>query len=191
MVDWVRTAFDSTMWVWLAAEGVLQIRQLLRSGRTRQHEWRSLLVFAGLSVAGFGLAVPIGRALPALSYPVGPATSAVLLVLTWAGMGLRLWSIHTLGRYFRGTVHIQEGHRVVDRGPYRRLRHPAYTGALLAAAALAVSFGNVASWLLVTVCLGLAVGYRIRVEERVLTTALGEAYASYAARTKRLIPGVW
>jgi protein-S-isoprenylcysteine O-methyltransferase Ste14 len=191
MADWVRTAFSDTLWVWVTAEGLLQIRQRLRSGRTRQNEWRSLLLFAVLTVAGFGLAVPVGRALPALAYPVDGTALVVLLVLTWAGMALRLWSIHTLGRYFRGTVHIQEGHRVVGWGPYRHLRHPAYTGALLAALALASTYGNAASWLLVALCLALAVGYRIRVEERVLFAALGEAYEVYAARTKRLVPGVW
>ncbi|MFB7662995.1 methyltransferase family protein [Kitasatospora sp. NPDC056138] len=191
MVDWIRTAFTATLWAWPAAEGLLQVRQLRQSGRTEQNEWRSLLVFVGLAAAGFALAGPVGRALPALSYPVNGVTAVALLVAAWAGIGLRLWSIHTLGRYFRGTVHVQEGHRVVERGPYRRLRHPAYTGALLAAAALTATFGNVASLLLVTALLGLAVGYRIRVEEKVLAAALGEAYTSYAARTHRLVPGIW
>ncbi|MDH6123380.1 isoprenylcysteine carboxylmethyltransferase family protein [Kitasatospora sp. GP82] len=191
MVDWVRSAFTVTLWVWLAAEVLLQARQLRHSGRTKSTEWRSLLVFVVLGAGVAVLAGPLGRAVPALSYPVGGVLAAVMLVLTWAGIGLRLWSIRTLGRYFRGTVHIQEGHRVVDWGPYRLVRHPAYTGALLAGTAAAATFGNAASWLLVTGGLGLAVGYRIRVEERVLSLALGEAYTSYAARTHRLVPGIW
>jgi isoprenylcysteine carboxyl methyltransferase (ICMT) family protein YpbQ len=43
-----------------------------------------------------------------------------------------MWAILTLGRFFRFVVVIQEGHRIIDRGPYRFLRHPSYTGGLVA-----------------------------------------------------------
>ncbi|MFI9274428.1 methyltransferase family protein [Kitasatospora sp. NPDC052896] len=178
------------MALWVAAEVWLQVRQFRRSGRTARTEWRTLLAIAVLSGGSLALAGPAARALPGLSFPVAWALPA-LLVLTWAGIALRLWSIHTLGRFFRGTVHVQEGHQVVDWGPYRRLRHPAYSGALLAATATTLSFGNAASFAVVMGALGLAVGYRIRVEERILAQALGASYTGYAARTHRLVPGVW
>lgn len=176
---------------WLIAEGLLQARQFLRSGRTERTEWRSFLVLGGLTLAGLWLAGRVNRAAPALSYHLGAPAGAVLLVAAWAGIALRLWAIIALGRFFRGTVHIQQDHQVVRSGPYRWVRHPSYSGMLLGAAALAVWLGNPLSWLAAMGCILAAILYRIRVEERVLGEALGERYLSYAAGTRRLIPGVW
>jgi protein-S-isoprenylcysteine O-methyltransferase Ste14 len=97
----------------------------------------------------------------------------------------------TLGRFFKVTVSIQEGHRVVSSGPYRLLRHPSYTGLLAILLGLGLMLGT---WLGLAALIVLPlVGtlIRIRVEEAVLLDALGDEYASYAAATKRLVPGVW
>jgi protein-S-isoprenylcysteine O-methyltransferase Ste14 len=187
----VGLAVAATAWAWLAAEILLQVRQRWRSERTERSEWRSLLVFVVLAVVGVNVAGPLHRALPALSYHLGTGLGVLLLVVGWAGIALRLSAIITLGRFFRGTVHIQHDHTVVRSGPYRWVRHPAYSGLLLAVAALAVFLGNVMSWLVCLGCFLLATLYRIRVEERVLTEALGKAYTDYAAQTRRLVPGVW
>ncbi|MFK0290579.1 methyltransferase family protein [Streptomyces sp. NPDC090442] len=188
----VNTALIITIWLWAAAEALLQIRQRVRSERTERTEWISLLLFAVLIGGGVVLAAPIRHALPSMSYSthaVGVHT-AVLLV-AWAALGFRLWAIVTLGRFFRGTVHIQQGHQVVTAGPYRWVRHPAYTGILIAGLDLALLTDNAASALVIVACCLLALGYRIRVEERMLLDALGEEYGAYAARTRRLVPGVW
>jgi protein-S-isoprenylcysteine O-methyltransferase Ste14 len=108
-----------------------------------------------------------------------------------AGVGLRLWAMLVLGRFFTVTVTIQEDHRVVDSGPYRVLRHPSYTGLLVLFTGFGIGLDNWLS-LLAMVALPLAgILLRIRAEERALSIALGERYTSYAARTDRLIPGVW
>ncbi|WP_438483780.1 methyltransferase family protein [Streptomyces sp. S186] len=188
----VNTALIVTAWVWAAAEILLQTGQRIRSERTERTEWLSFLVFPVLIGGGAMLAAPVRDAVPALSYSTElSAVRMAVLVVAWAGIGIRLWGMITLGRFFRGTVHIQHGHRVVTKGPYRYVRHPAYTGGLLAATDLALLLDNAASWLVMTVCCLVAVGYRIHVEERMLLDALGEEYRSYAARTPRLIPGVW
>jgi protein-S-isoprenylcysteine O-methyltransferase Ste14 len=88
-------------------------------------------------------------------------------------------------------VHIQEDHHVVRSGPYRVLRHPSYTGLLVAVLGVSLLYGN---WLSVLVFEALVIAgvlYRIRVEERVLLDGLGEDYAVYMRETNRLIPGVW
>ena len=82
-------------------------------------------------------------------------------------------------------------HRVVDDGPYRRVRHPSYTGLLLEFAGVGIVLG---SWLglaviLVPICAALA--WRIHVEEAALRGRLGEAYATYTRGTWRLVPGVY
>ncbi|MEU5421600.1 methyltransferase family protein [Streptomyces sp. NPDC001407] len=186
------TALISTAWAWAAAELALQARQRLRSGRTERSEWRSLLVIWLLFGGGVAAAMFTRHAVTALSYPThGQVLRAVVLAVVWAGIALRLWSIIALGRFFRATVHIQQGHRLVSSGPYRWVRHPSYSGMLLGLLGFAVLVGNALSWLVFAVCALAAMAYRIRVEERMLLDALGEDYRAYAARTRRLIPGVW
>lgn len=185
-------ALIGTVWAWAAAELALQARQRLRSGRTERTERRSLLVIWVLFWGGAAVAVLTRHAVTALSYPAdGRVLGGVVLAVAWAGIALRLWSIVALGRFFRATVHIQQGHRLVSSGPYRWVRHPSYSGLLLALLSFAALLGNALSWLVFTVCALAAVAYRIRVEERMLLDALGEEYRAYAARTRRLIPGVW
>jgi len=79
----------------------------------------------------------------------------------------------------------------VDSGPYRYVRHPTYTGALLTFVGLGFCFGNWLTLLFLTLPIIGAFLWRIRIEERALTEALGEDYRAYMRRTKRLIPGVY
>lgn len=106
------------------------------------------------------------------------------------GAALRWYAIFYLGRYFTVDVRVAEHQHVVDTGPYRFIRHPSYTGAFLQFLGLTLCIGN--AWSMLTlVPIGLVFSYRIRVEELALERGLGEAYASYRRRTKRLIPFVY
>ena len=106
------------------------------------------------------------------------------------GILLRQWSIAVLGRYFSRTVGVQEDQVVVDRGPYRLVRHPAYTGSLLTIVGLGFVLQSWGAVLVLIAFFGVAFGYRIHVEEEVLTSKLGDEYVAYAKKTKRLIPYV-
>jgi protein-S-isoprenylcysteine O-methyltransferase Ste14 len=108
-----------------------------------------------------------------------------------AGLALRWYSIGYLGRYFTVDVSISAQHKLVDSGPYHYVRHPTYTGALLAFVGLGFCFGNWLTILFLTVPIIGAFLWRIWIEERALTEALGEDYRAYMQRTKRLIPGVY
>ena len=66
------------------------------------------------------------------------------------GIAYRIWAVRTLGRFFRYTVVVDADHRVVEDGPYRRLRHPSYTGLLMAALGVGIALGN---WLAIAACL--------------------------------------
>ena len=111
--------------------------------------------------------------------------------LAAAGLCLRLWSIRTLGRFFTGTVQVVPDQQVVDDGPYRVLRHPSYTGALLTALGIALAFGS-ALGAVATLALGIpAYIHRITIEERALLAELGDAYRAYRERTWRLLPFVY
>ena len=104
------------------------------------------------------------------------------------GVLVRQWAIAVLGRFFSLTVRVAEDHRVVVKGPYRLVRHPSYAGVLITFIGLALA---VQSWGALLVLLGvfsLSFGYRMRVEEKALLSELGEDYANYMKRTKRIIP---
>jgi protein-S-isoprenylcysteine O-methyltransferase Ste14 len=137
--------------------------------------------------AAFGLAALRTAPLPGGGWP----WLVIGVALTWSGLVLRVWSIRTLGRFFQRTVMVHDQHPVIDTGPYRRLRHPSYTGMLMIALGIGISLGN---WLSVAACVvfplvGLLT--RIGVEEAVLERELGEPYRQYESRTRRLVPGVW
>ncbi len=110
------------------------------------------------------------------------------LGLMLAGIALRWYSASLLGKYFTFDVAIHSGQTLIEAGPYRYIRHPSYTGALLTLLGFGVALGNWAGLVAALSCLGLAYAYRIPTEEAALTTALGEPYRQYVGRTWRLVP---
>ena len=178
--------------LWALGEVGLQLTQLLRSERTKTREWGSYGGIVITAVLAVVLASVARRLLPGLDYPVRePGWQIPIVVLVAVGGGFRLWSIASLGRYFRAVVHIQENHHVVRTGPYRVLRHPSYTGLLVGLLGIALLMGNYASAVVFMLLVITGVLYRIKVEEKVLLAGLGDDYAVYMRETSRLIPGVW
>ena len=108
--------------------------------------------------------------------------------LMLAGIAFRWWAIATLGKFFTFDVAIQSSQKVVDSGPYRYIRHPSYTGALVTQLGIGLALGNWAGLLALMVCMAIAYWYRISVEEKALLAALGEPYRQYMQRTRRIIP---
>jgi len=118
-------------------------------------------------------------------------TFALALLLILAGAALRDWSIFTLGRYFRRQVTIEPDQPLIRTGPYRCLRHPSYTGILIAFTGIGLAVG---SWLAAAVALTavlIALLPRIHVEETALRRAFPSEYDEYANATSRLIPHLW
>jgi protein-S-isoprenylcysteine O-methyltransferase Ste14 len=104
------------------------------------------------------------------------------------GIIIRQWSIYVLGRFFSSTVAIQKNQKVVDNGPYRLIRHPSYTGILISLIGFGLALQSWAATLLIIIIFAVAYGYRIQVEEKTLTSELGDEYIEYSKKTKRLIP---
>jgi protein-S-isoprenylcysteine O-methyltransferase len=104
------------------------------------------------------------------------------------GIALRWYSVTILGKYFTFDVAIQSGQILVEVGPYRYIRHPSYTGALVTLLGFGLALGNWAGLAAALSSLGLAYAYRIPVEEAALASALGESYKQYVRRTWRLVP---
>jgi protein-S-isoprenylcysteine O-methyltransferase Ste14 len=121
--------------------------------------------------------------------PGSPARLAFGLAVFVVAVALRLLAIRELGRFYSHRVRVEGDHRVVDAGPYRFLRHPAYTGMLLAHAGFVlVFFHPVAAAALLLVFVP-AVVARIRVEEAALANLDG--WTAYSRTRARLLPGVW
>ena len=108
------------------------------------------------------------------------------------GIGIRAWSVQTLGKYFTATVQVQEDQKVVQSGPYALVRHPSYLGAFLALSGSAVVLE---AWYgLGIAIISMLIAYRIRIktEEATLINSFGEQYEAYQKQTpSRLIPFIW
>ena len=107
------------------------------------------------------------------------------------GLALRWFSIGYLGRHFTGNVAVNPEQKVVDSGPYRYIRHPSYTGALLAFIGFGCCLQNWLSILFLTVPIIAAFLWRIRIEEAALLEAIGDDYADYMRRTDCLVPRLY
>ena len=116
---------------------------------------------------------------------------AFTIGLMLLGLTIRWSSIITLGRMFTTNVAIQRNHQLVERGLYRYIRHPSYTGLLLEFLALGFYTANWLSMIALLAPITTAIIIRIRREENVLAEAFGTAYCEYSNRTKRLIPWLW
>jgi protein-S-isoprenylcysteine O-methyltransferase Ste14 len=112
------------------------------------------------------------------------------IALMWEGIAFRYYAMRVLGRYFTFDVAVHGGQTVVEVGPYRYIRHPSYTGAIVTLIGFGLTLGNWAGLLALLACGIVGYAYRIYVEESALVAALGEPYRSYMNRTQRLVPFV-
>jgi len=151
----------------------------------------SLRILWLVIAASIGLAILAVTRLPGLGFPDSAISYPVGVALFFCGLFLRWFSIFYLGRFFTVNVAIAADHRVVDTGPYRYVRHPSYTGALLAFVGYGICLSNFASLLIILLPVSAAFHHRMRIEESALSHALGQAYTQYCTRTKRLLPFVY
>jgi protein-S-isoprenylcysteine O-methyltransferase Ste14 len=88
-------------------------------------------------------------------------------------------------------VEVNRGQKVVQKGPYRYIRHPSYSGIIL----FCLGYGLVAkNWLSLAIAVLLPTAsllYRIKIEEAALAKGIGPDYEAYQKKTKKLLPGIW
>lgn len=148
-------------------------------------EMASLILPAiGFGLLGFGSLAT--HFTPLWNLPEG--LGWVLATVCGAGLLVTWWARVTIGSLWSAAVSLKEGHSVVQSGPYRLVRHPIYTGLIIAALAHAIVIGQATN---LTGALLLTVGFwlKARLEERFLSEALGaSAYADYRRKTPMLIP---
>lgn len=151
----------------------------------------SLRILLACTVAGIALLVLAPKLAPAAVIRPTSVAFAAGIGLFLAGFGMRRWSEMTLGRYFTFAVMTSEDQPVITNGPYRIVRHPGYSGVLLVVTGAGAVSGNWVGLGAFTVLVLLPLLYRIHVEEDALVRSLGNAYGSYAAQHKRLVPLIW
>ncbi|HWD68443.1 MAG TPA: isoprenylcysteine carboxylmethyltransferase family protein [Caulobacteraceae bacterium] len=141
------------------------------------------LLFEPQAAAGFGASRLGGRL-----WPDNLALDWSLFALATAGFAFCWWARLHLGRLWSGFVTLKEGHHIVDTGPYGLVRHPIYTGVMVAALATALI---TASPIGLVGAMMVAIGFSMtaRIEEGFLRRELGaETYDSYARRVGMLVP---
>lgn len=176
--------------IWAASE--LWLGWSRRSGdRSRSRDSGTLRMLLVTVYACIGIAVWLSSRTDDHFGAMRAPLFRIGLLLMATGMILRFWSIRVLADFFTVDVAIREDHELVRRGPYRLLRHPSYTGALMTFLGFGLALGNLWSLLVVMVPVTVAFLWRIRIEERVLAAAFPTQYPEYARQTKRLIPFVW
>ncbi len=112
------------------------------------------------------------------------------IALTTMGVSVAIWARYSIGQYWSARVTLKEGHRVIRSGPYAWVRHPIYTGMLLAAMGTAVVVGEWRGVVAVAIIFA-AHSYKALREEALLTRELGEEYVSYRQSTGFLFPRLW
>lgn len=183
MRDIAITAF----FCWILIDGIVVFRR--RTGASENRDRSSLQVLMAGNMLAWIVAIWLAFADPSTIRP-SLLQIAGLFVLA-LGIAIRSVAIAQLGRFHTPNVAVLADHEVCERGLYRYVRHPSYLGALIAFLGFGFALGNWLS-LVILVLLSLAVYvYRIHEEETALRAGLGERYADYCRRTKRLIPGLY
>jgi protein-S-isoprenylcysteine O-methyltransferase Ste14 len=126
-----------------------------------------------------------------LDAPVLPhtlATGIIADILMLLGLCIAIWARVTLGRNWSSRVTLKEDHELIQRGPYRAVRHPIYSGLLLMVLGTAILVGRTGGFLALLVCF-CGFWFKARQEEQLLTKSL-PGYSEYMAHTKALLPFV-
>ncbi|MGC2626720.1 MAG: isoprenylcysteine carboxylmethyltransferase family protein [Candidatus Udaeobacter sp.] len=151
----------------------------------RQRYWVLLVIACFLQFYGRRLPYPLNiRILPHVALNAWAA--AVLCVI---GLAFAIWARVTLGRNWSGVVTLKEEHELVERGPYRFVRHPIYTGILTMFFATALAQGHLSGFV-GTLLMFASFWIKLDREEKLMLQQFPDRYRAYQERAKRIIPFV-
>ena len=184
-IDVIRGCWLTFAIVWLLA-AVWTKRSVYRESRSQRLRYTLPIV------AAYFLLINGGRMLYPLNLRVVPQTAILAwagMILCVAGLGFAIWARVVIGRNWSGTVTLKEDHQLIERGPYRLVRHPIYTGILSMFVATAIVLGHLAGSIGVVIVFASFWSKLIR-EEKVMLNQFPDKYAAYRQRVKRLVPFV-
>jgi protein-S-isoprenylcysteine O-methyltransferase Ste14 len=167
-----------------------------RSRNVKVAKSRKTSLETGLLVlAWIGFFIPlIWIASPVLSFAeyrlgLGPLVAGVTCFVI--GLWLFYRSHADLGTNWSVTLEVREQHRLITQGIYRRIRHPMYFALVVYSLGQALVIPNWVAGPANLVAFTILFALRVHAEEQMMTDVFGDEYTTYAARTKRLVPGVW
>ena len=180
--------------VWNVPEWIGAFKQSAKAARKEAaiQDRGSMALLIGLLWFGVASSFALAALLPAaaLSWQrttlFGIGVSFILL-----GVALRWSAIRILGRYFTRDVAVSADQKVVQAGPYRYMRHPAYSGTFLTMLGVGLALTNWASLVALLLCVFAGHLYRVGIEEEALLQTIGQPYVEYMQHTKRFIPWVF
>jgi protein-S-isoprenylcysteine O-methyltransferase Ste14 len=175
-------------WIVLCAYWVVSA---LKTRRTvSQESLASRARFILLEIVGYVVLFSDIAAIGVLGHRVFHRTYAIAVTgvaLTWIGIAIALWARWHLGQYWSARVTLKEDHKLIRTGPYAHLRHPIYSGIILAAAGGALAIDK---WRCFAGVIFIVLGYwmKARKEEALLAAQFGEAFKEHCQHTGFLIP---
>ena len=182
------------LWIW-AFFGLLWLFPAAFAKRTIQKQGTGArIVQLALLVAAYALLTDVKLGWPILDRRVLPQGPAVLIAgysLLAAGMAFALWArIHLSGNW-SSNVTLKEDHTLIRSGPYRFVRHPIYTGLLIAVLGTAIVLGGEVRGFLGLILAGIAWKYKSSKEEVLMVQRFGDLYTRYRTEVKGLVPYIW
>lgn len=135
-----------------------------------------------------GIAFALATLAPAGAIPHPVLFFWIGVAALLAGSLFRFHCRRMLGSRFTGAVIVSAGHEIIERGAYRYVRHPSYTGALVMFFGIGLALGNWISLAILVALVAISFLYRVNVEERALVAVVGDPYRAYVQRTKRFVP---
>lgn len=180
--------------VWIVPEMIGAIKQTAKMSRKEAsvQDRGSKGILIGLQWTGIALNFLLAGLFQAAALSWHrTALFSIGVALILLGVALRWYSIGILGRYFTRDVAVSADQKVVQNGPYRYIRHPAYSGTFLTMLGVGLATTNWASLIALLVCVFLGHMYRVSIEEQALSQTIGQPYIEYMRRTRRFIPFVF
>ena len=174
--------FASVYLAWILIESKISKEELNKGNRTSDYGTCELYAMGQAAVFLSALWFTPAWSSPNLFHLLG-------FILFLVGITYRLWAIKTLGKYYSHIVREVDAHKIVDSGPYKHIRHPAYAGMILANLGVVIFFFNFITLILFLLVLIPAIILRIIIEEKTLFRIGG--YVEFAQNRQRLIPGIW
>ncbi|MES1189650.1 MAG: isoprenylcysteine carboxylmethyltransferase family protein [Steroidobacter sp.] len=190
MIDTIHQYFFTALWIgwacffWVASFDVKTAAQRENLSSRLRHTMPVAIGGALLGINYNWIPVLYLRFMPAAAWPFW-----IGAVLAFTGMLLALWARHSLGGNWSGTVTIKAEHELIVKGPYAIVRHPIYTGILLAFIGFAIAEGEWRSVLGVAI-ITTGLWYKLSLEERWMHKQFGNAYQDYCRRVPSLIPSL-
>ena len=186
MFYWKTFVFVSALWAGGEIYQALKRRSAQEYSRDKGSQWLLWIVIflslaAGIPVAfsGYGHLRCCPRTL-----------SLVGIFLIVVGILVKTMAIATLKNYFTTNVALLPGHKLIKKGLYRYVRHPAYAGSIISFLGLGLGFSNWITLLIISFPVTLSFLHRIKIEESALVEKFGQEYEEYRKRTRALLPWI-